>query len=65
MEHFCGLCKAKGLKKQLILFQLNLEEAILLCENKEVSSFSGHVLALQLSLLYFVALNYWRDIISA
>lgn len=34
-EKFCGLCQANGLKRQLILFQLNLEEAILLCENKE------------------------------
>ena len=39
-ENLCGLCEANGLKKQLILFQLNLEEAILLCENKEVSSSS-------------------------
>lgn len=35
METLCGLCGAKGLKRQLILFQLNLEEAILMCENKE------------------------------
>lgn len=37
-EKFCGLCQANGLKRQLILFQLNLEEAILLCENREVSA---------------------------
>ena len=41
-EKFCGLCQANGLKRQLILFQLNLEEAILLCENKEVSAVLFH-----------------------
>lgn len=35
MESLCGICGAKGLKKQLVLFQLNLEEAILMCESKE------------------------------
>lgn len=39
-EKFCGLCQANGLKRQLVLFQLNLEEAILLCENKEVCAVS-------------------------
>lgn len=40
MESLCGICGAKGLKKQLVLFQLNLEEAILMCESKEVCTFS-------------------------
>lgn len=38
MENVCPICQANGLKRRLILFQLNLEEAILLCENKEVSA---------------------------
>lgn len=35
MENFCSLCQANGIKRRLVLFQLNLEEAILLCENKD------------------------------
>lgn len=50
MENWCGICGAKGLKKQLVLFQLNLEEAILMCESKEVCTFSW------ISLLPFIGL---------
>ena len=50
MESLCGICGAKGLKKQLVLFQLNLEEAILMCESKEVCTFSW------ISLLPFIGL---------
>ena len=50
MESLCGICGAKGLKKQLVLFQLNLEEAILMCESKEVCTFSW------MSLLPFIGL---------
>lgn len=35
MENYCTLCQANGIERRLVLFQLNLEEAILLCENKD------------------------------
>lgn len=54
MERFCSLCQVNGLKRRLILFQLNLKEAILLCEDKDVSAFLCDILAV-LSRVNFLA----------
>ncbi|XP_012278047.1 uncharacterized protein LOC105698395 [Orussus abietinus] len=42
MEKYCPLCAGKGLKKQLKAFQLNLTEAVWLCESEECEWPYGH-----------------------
>ena len=40
---WCELCAQKGLKKRLQLFQINFEEAALLCQNEKVSKQSINI----------------------
>lgn len=35
-ENFCEICNARGVQSRLVSYQINLAEAILLCEVKEV-----------------------------
>ena len=37
MEDFCPLCLKKGIKNEIKLFQINLEEGVWLCKNEEVN----------------------------
>ena len=40
MEDFCPLCLKKGIKNEIKLFQINLEEGVWLCKDEEVNLFS-------------------------